>query len=331
VPSEPGRARGQDVKSHATACDVPGSGRYQLLKGLDDTKDQSYFLHRLNQAQLSKTLFPVGELRKTEVRRIAEEIGCQREEEGFDRHLLHRRAPFPRVPQPLHLEGTRADQGRARRVVGQHQGLSSTRWASARAWHRRRQGAKAREMGGDTRPRVAGGGDYHAPWFVARKDMESNTLWVVQGHDHPWLQSSALDADDASWVSGAAPAPGRYAAKTRYRQADAPCALSASTPDTFHLEFSEPQWAVTPGQSAVLYAGEVCLGGGVIAAQLARTEYRRPYRRNRSTAGRAGRWAAGAPVRCAAGGARRRAAAPFVVTGRAPMPSRPPSSCIRWR
>jgi tRNA-specific 2-thiouridylase len=89
----------------------------------------------------------------------------------------------------------------------------------------------------------------------------------VQGHDHPWLQSMALDADDASWVAGAAPAAGAYAAKTRYRQADAPCVLAAGAGETFQLDFSEPQWAVTPGQSAVLYDGEVCLGGGVIAAK----------------------------------------------------------------
>jgi tRNA-uridine 2-sulfurtransferase len=111
------------------------------------------------------------------------------------------------------------------------------------------------------------GGGEHEPWFVARKDIEKNTLWVVQGHDHPWLQSLALDAGDASWVSGEAPAPRGYASKTRYRQADAPCALAANANGEFHLDFSQPQWAVTPGQSAVLYDGEVCLGGGVISAK----------------------------------------------------------------
>jgi tRNA-specific 2-thiouridylase len=110
------------------------------------------------------------------------------------------------------------------------------------------------------------GGGEHAPWFVARKDMEKNTLWVVQGHEHPWLQSHTLQAQDASWVAGEPPAPGELAAKTRYRQADAPCTLSAVGQDTFTLSFPQAQWAVTPGQSAVLYDGEVCLGGGVIAA-----------------------------------------------------------------
>jgi tRNA-specific 2-thiouridylase len=100
---------------------------------------------------------------------------------------------------------------------------------------------------------------------VARKDMEHNTLWVVQGHEHPWLLSDALTAQDASWVAGAPPANGLLAAKTRYRQSDANCALTAATPLEFQLTFAAPQWAVTPGQSAVVYDGEVCLGGGVIA------------------------------------------------------------------
>ncbi|MFO0443793.1 MAG: aminomethyltransferase beta-barrel domain-containing protein, partial [Betaproteobacteria bacterium] len=105
----------------------------------------------------------------------------------------------------------------------------------------------------------------HRPWYVAHKALDTNTLHVVQGHDHPWLLSPWLEAADCSWVAGTPPAPGALAAKTRYRQADAACTL-APTPAGFRLEFAEPQWAVTPGQSAVLYEGEACLGGGVIAA-----------------------------------------------------------------
>ncbi|MEI6620172.1 MAG: aminomethyltransferase beta-barrel domain-containing protein, partial [Betaproteobacteria bacterium] len=97
-------------------------------------------------------------------------------------------------------------------------------------------------------------------------DMEKNTLWVVQGHEHPWLLSSALSADDASWVAGSAPLAGNLGSKTRYRQADAPCALAPGAGSSFALTFPAPQWAVTPGQSAVLYDGEVCLGGGVITS-----------------------------------------------------------------
>ncbi|MEO8857756.1 MAG: aminomethyltransferase beta-barrel domain-containing protein, partial [Burkholderiaceae bacterium] len=105
----------------------------------------------------------------------------------------------------------------------------------------------------------------HQPWYVARKDLQRNTLWVVPGHDHRWLQYRSLRADDASWVSGVAPGAGALTAKSRYRQADADAVLSAGPSDaSFLLDFAQAQWAVTPGQSAVLYAGEVCLGGGVI-------------------------------------------------------------------
>ena len=105
-------------------------------------------------------------------------------------------------------------------------------------------------------------------WFVARKDMTNNTLWVVQGHDHPWLQSHALTADNLSWVAGQAPTTATLNSKTRYRQADSPCQLVSCDmgAHTFELTFPQPQWAVTPGQSAVLYDGEVCLGGGNISA-----------------------------------------------------------------
>ena len=240
---------------------VPGPGRFELLKGLDETKDQSYFLHRLNQDQLSKTLFPIGELRKTEVRRIAGEIGlpnakkkdstgiCFIGERPF-REFLNRY--IASEPGPI-----RDERGR---VLGRHQGLSFHTLGQ-------RQGlgiGGVREKGAHR-----GGGD-HAPWFVARKEVATNTLWVVQGHGHPWLQSVALDAADASWVAGPAPAAGAYTAKTRYRQADAPCALGLKDrgDGEFHLNFGDSQWAVTPGQSAVLYDGQVCLGGGVIGACL---------------------------------------------------------------
>jgi tRNA-specific 2-thiouridylase len=107
----------------------------------------------------------------------------------------------------------------------------------------------------------------HEPWFVARKDVAHNTLWVVQGHDHPWLLSHRMTATDSSWVAGTPPSglnqPG-LGAKTRYRQADAACQFTAQSPVAFNLTFDDAQWAVTPGQSAVLYDGEVCLGGGVI-------------------------------------------------------------------
>jgi len=112
---------------------------------------------------------------------------------------------------------------------------------------------------------VKGGGAEGEAWYVAGKDMVKNELVVVSGHDHPLLQRDSLRAADLSWISGSAPdAAPAYAAKTRYRQADAPCRIFRVENDSLELGFEQPQWAVTPGQSAVLYQGEVCLGGGVI-------------------------------------------------------------------
>jgi tRNA-uridine 2-sulfurtransferase len=236
-------------------------GRFELLKGLDPAKDQSYFLHRLNQAQLSRTLFPVGELKKTEVRRIAEEIGlpnakkkdstgiCFIGERPF-REFLNRY--LSREPGPI-----KDERGR---TLGEHVGLSFYTLGQR----------KGIGVGGvKERGAPRGGGD-HEPWFVARKDLAHNTLYVVQGHGHPWLQSHELTAADAHWIAGPDTAPQAsgtpHAAKTRYRQADAGCELRGQDAGHFQLHFGQAQWAVTPGQSAVLYAGEVCLGGGVIAS-----------------------------------------------------------------
>ncbi len=243
------------------------SGLHELLKGLDPTKDQSYFLHRLNQAQLSKTLFPVGELHKTEVRRLAAEIGlpnakkkdstgiCFIGERPF-RDFLNRY--IAKAPGPI-----KNDKGR---VLGEHVGLSFYTLGQRQGLGIGGVKARGAELKAAQARGQRGVGE-HEPWFVARKDLDSNTLWVVQGHDHPWLQSTRLSALDCSWVAGAAPAPapGAMAAKTRYRQQDAACELSSVTAGGCELAFSEAQWAVTPGQSAVLYQGEVCLGGGVIA------------------------------------------------------------------
>jgi tRNA-specific 2-thiouridylase len=226
-------------------------GEFVLLKGLDPGKDQSYFLHRLTQAQLSRTLFPVGHLHKSEVRTIAREAGlpnhAKRDSTGICfigerpfREFLSRY--LPRDPGPMvTAEGESVGEhlGLMYYTIGQRQGLG---------------------IGG----RREGGGE---PWYVAAKDVASNTLTVVQGHDHPLLRRSRLQAADASWIAGHAPAKGLddLGAKTRYRQADSACRMKAEDAAAFELDFTEPQWAVTPGQSAVLYRGEVCLGGGVIS------------------------------------------------------------------
>jgi tRNA-specific 2-thiouridylase len=234
---------------HYARLGTAADGGIQLLRAVDPAKDQSYFLHRLTQAQLARVAFPVGELRKADVRRIAREAGlpnhakkdstgiCFIGERPF-REFLNRY--LPREPGPIVTsEGARVGEhiGLAFYTIGQRKGIGI----------------------GGTRGR-----DGEA-WYVAAKDLPANTLVVVQGHDHPLLLKRELAAQDASWVAGRGPAAGTpHAAKTRYRQADAACRVTHAADSAIALEFSEPQWAVTPGQSVVLYDGEVCLGGAVI-------------------------------------------------------------------
>ncbi|MFN0316511.1 MAG: tRNA 2-thiouridine(34) synthase MnmA [Burkholderiales bacterium] len=221
-------------------------GSFQLLRGLDTSKDQSYFLHRLNQSQLSRTLFPVGELNKSEVREIARRIGlanhakrdstgiCFIGERPFREFLMRYLAPKPGLMQTPDEKTVGEHQGLMYYTIGQRQGLG-----------------------------IGGAGE---PWYVIDKDMPNNRLIVAQGHDHPALYRTRLSAGQASWIAGVAPEGSRaYGAKTRYRQTDAPCQFSETGTDSFSLEFGAPQWAITPGQSAVLYDAEVCLGGGIIA------------------------------------------------------------------
>ena len=229
-------------------------GAFQLLKAEDGTKDQSYFLHRLNQAQLSKTLFPLADTYKREVRRIAEEAGlhvavkkdstgiCFIGERPFKEFLMRYLAPKKGEIRCLDDE----------RVLGEHDGLTYHTIGQRKGLH----------IGGTKN--YAQGGE-HAAWFVAKKDMARNILYVVQGHDHPALLSEALDAEQLSWVAGQPPREHWvYAAKTRYRQPDAPCSIERLTDETCRVAFAEKQWAVTPGQSLVVYESRVCLGGGVI-------------------------------------------------------------------
>ena len=220
-------------------------GRAYLMKAVDRSKDQSYFLYRLNQQQLSKAMFPLGDLPKTRVRELAREAGlpnhakkdstgiCFIGERPF-REFLNRYLPM--TPGPMQTpEG---------KTVGEHVGLTFYTIGQ-------RQGLC-----------IGGAGE---AWYVAGKDMASNTLIVVQGHDHPLLLKSSLTAGQLSWTLDEAPVLGRYSAKTRYRQEDAPCELVAVDGEHLELRFDAPQWAITPGQSVVLYDGEHCLGGGVIA------------------------------------------------------------------
>jgi tRNA-specific 2-thiouridylase len=223
-------------------------GEAKLLRGLDASKDQSYFLHRLTQEQLARVMFPLGGMKKAEVRRLAKEAGlpnhakkdstgiCFIGERPF-REFLNRY--LPRTPGPMLDEhGRRVGEhiGLAFYTIGQRKGIG---------------------IGGQSK--MTG-----EPWYVAQKRMDRNELVVVQGHDHPLLMKQSLAAQDASWVAGRPPAVGRLSAKTRYRQADAACTLTRVLDSEIRVDFAAPQWAVTPGQSVVLYDGEACLGGGVI-------------------------------------------------------------------
>ncbi|MFA5171928.1 MAG: tRNA 2-thiouridine(34) synthase MnmA [Sulfuriferula sp.] len=220
-------------------------GQFYLRKAVDLSKDQSYFLYRLNQAQLSKAMFPLGDMLKTDVRKLAEQAGlpnaAKKDSTGI---CFIGERPFTEFLQrylPITPGVMRTPEGK---VMGQHQGLT---------YHTigQRQG-----LG------IGGAGE---PWFVAAKDMANNELIVVQGHDHPLLYRSQLIAADLSWVAGVLPDVAQsYAAKTRYRQADAACRVAALGGDKCEFDFAAPQWAVTPGQSVVAYQGDVCLGGGII-------------------------------------------------------------------
>ncbi|MDP3608794.1 MAG: tRNA 2-thiouridine(34) synthase MnmA [Methylophilus sp.] len=229
------------------------AGQYQLLKADDGSKDQSYFLHRLNQAQLSKTLFPLGSYLKREVREMAREAGLANAEKKDSTGICFiGERPFqeflkrylPRQPGDM-----KTPEGK---LVGQHEGLMYYTLGQ-------RQGLKiggSRESNGE-------------PWFVAAKDMAKNELIVVQGHDHPLLQSDGLKASQLHWISGETPETNWvYAAKTRYRQPDAPCEIDAVDAHEADIRFGQKQWAVTPGQSAVVYESNVCLGGGIITAAI---------------------------------------------------------------
>ncbi len=224
-------------------------GKFRLLKARDGNKDQSYFLYTLGQTQLAKTLFPVGELTKPEVRAIAARHGftnaakkdstgiCFIGERNF-KNFLSRYLP--------------AQPGEMRSVdgvlLGKHDGLMYYTLGQ-------RQGLG---IGGRR-------GMSEEPWYVVGKDTANNVLTVAQGHDHPRLFSRTLMASNLSWVWGCAPhAPFSCTAKTRYRQSDQSCTIGGINDGVCGVLFDKPQWAVTPGQSVVFYQGEECLGGGVI-------------------------------------------------------------------
>ncbi len=228
-------------------------GKSQLLRGLDGNKDQSYFLYTLSHEQIAQSLFPVGELEKPEVRRIAEQLDlvtakkkdstgiCFIGERKF-RDFLGRYLPA----QPGVIETVDGQ------VVGEHQGLM---------YHTLGQ-RKGLGIGG-----LKESSD--DPWYVVDKDVARNRLIVAQGADHPRLMSVGLVAQQLHWVDRQpVVAPLRCTVKTRYRQTDIPCEIVPRGEDRIEVRFDAPVAAVTPGQSAVFYLGDVCLGGGIIEERL---------------------------------------------------------------
>lgn len=244
-------ARGADVIATGHyARSVYKNGRYELLRGLDPDKDQSYFLYTLGQVELGRIVFPIGDFRKTQVRELAAHAGlpvhakpdstgiCFIGERPFGA-FLSRYLPIE-TGEIQTLDGRRVGShpGVVFFTLGQRQGLG---------------------IGGIR-------GAKEAPWYVVGKDLDRNLLFVAQQRDHPWLMSRLLEASNLSWVAGVPPtAPLQCTAKTRYRQRDQHCTIAVIAGDRCWIEFDRPQWAVTPGQSIVFYQGESCLGGGVIA------------------------------------------------------------------
>nr|WP_300310797.1 tRNA 2-thiouridine(34) synthase MnmA [Halomonas sp.] len=226
-------------------------GRPRLLKGLDANKDQSYFLHAVPEAAIGRTLFPVGEIEKPQVRAIAERHGLvtakKKDSTGICFIGERRFSDFLKqyLPaQPGAIETPDGDR------IGEHMGLMYYTLGQ-------RQG-----LG------IGGLASYpEDPWYVAAKDLERNVLIAVQGKHHPLLYTDSLSTEAMDWVAGSAPtSEGRFTAKTRYRQTDVPCTMRTRPDGGVDVHFDEAQRAVTPGQSLVLYSGDVCLGGGVINA-----------------------------------------------------------------
>ena len=225
----------------------------QLLRGLDANKDQSYFLYTLSSKQVGQSLFPVGDIEKPIVRAIAEDLGlitakkkdstgiCFIGERKF-KDFLARYLPA----QPGNIRTVDGD------IIGRHDGLM---------YHTLGQ-RKGLGIGG-----VKGASE--DAWYVVEKDLVNNELIVAQGHDHSALLSTGLIAQQLHWVDRQPiREPLRCTVKTRYRQTDVPCTIEPIDDESIKVIFDEPQIAVTPGQSAVFYLNEVCLGGGIIEQQL---------------------------------------------------------------
>lgn len=223
-------------------------GKTNLLKGLDNNKDQSYFLCAVNAEQISQCLFPVGELEKSVVRELAAKHDLithdKKDSTGICFIGERRFKDFLQTYIPAQPGNIETESGE---VLGQHSGLM---------YHTlgQRQGLG---IGGVK-------GNSEAPWYVAKKDLARNVLIVVQGNEHPLMYSTRLSTHHIDWINATAPnLPLKCMAKSRYRQADQSCALRREN-DLYYVDFDKPQRAITPGQSIVFYLGDTCLGGAVI-------------------------------------------------------------------
>ncbi|MGP1939501.1 MAG: tRNA 2-thiouridine(34) synthase MnmA [Arsenophonus sp. ET-DL9-MAG3] len=234
-------------------------GHYQLLRGLDNDKDQSYFLYSLNQTQLAQSLFPISELKKSTVRRIAEEIGlitakkkdstgiCFIGKRNF-RDFLARYLPG-KPGKIITINGE---------ILGEHTNLMYYTLGQR----------KGLGIGGIK-------GTNNDPWYVIDKDIKNNRLIVAQGRNHPYLMSIGLIIQQIHWINplelprfSGLKEKNKYTVKTRYQQADVPCTIKQLTDNKISVEFDYPILAVTPGQSAVFYQNEICLGGGIIETRI---------------------------------------------------------------
>ncbi len=242
-------------RSFPSAKAIEKGEKVTLLRGKDSNKDQSYFLYTLSQDQVAKSLFPVGDLEKPQVRQIAQEQGlitakkkdstgiCFIGERKFTTFLSQYLPAKPGIIETV--DGIE---------IGEHQGLM---------YHTLGQ-RKGLLIGGQK-----GGNGLEEPWYVVDKDLARNRLIVAQGADHPRLYSKGLIAGQLHFVDrNPITETVKCTVKTRYRQQDIPCTIEPIDDTQIKVVFDEPQAAVTPGQSAVFYAGDICLGGGIIEARI---------------------------------------------------------------
>jgi tRNA-uridine 2-sulfurtransferase len=226
-----------------------GGGAVRLLKAADRAKDQSYFLHSVAPVALADTLFPLGELRKQEVRARAHAAGLSVSDKPDSTGICFiGERPFQDFLSGYLRTNAGPIEDAAGRTLGEHRGLALYTLGQ-------RSGIG---LGGRA-------GAAEAPWYVAAKDTDRNALIVVQDHDHPLLMSDSFIVEDMHWLVAPDGAETACAVKTRYRQSDLPCRVRPQGTGRWHVTLSAPARAVTPGQYAVFYADDLCLGGGVIA------------------------------------------------------------------